>query len=99
MEHIEQTIEAAITHGQALEKIEPKAIAARFDPELKRLVIELSSGAELSITPSLLGLPASADLGGVEITGGGFDLYFPKIDEGAFVPDLCRSAFDMRIAA
>ncbi|MBI5938037.1 MAG: hypothetical protein HY850_09340 [Betaproteobacteria bacterium] len=80
-------------------KYEPRAIAAKYDADRKPLVIELSTGAELSVTPNLLGLSPDADLNDVEITGGGFDLYFSKIDEGAFVPDLCRSAFDMRAAA
>lgn len=99
MDKLEQAIESALEHGKVLESHEPKAIAARFDAERKRLIIELSTGAELSVTTSLLNLPEDADLNGVEITGGGFDLYFPNIDEGVFVPDLCRSAFDMRLAA
>lgn len=99
MDKLDQAIESALKHGGVLESYEPKAITARFDLERKRLIIELSTGAELSITASLLNLPEDADLNGVEVTGGGFDLYFPKIDEGAFIPDLCRAAFDMRLAA
>lgn len=99
MDEPELAIESALAHGKMLERHEPRAIAVRFDPERKRLIIELSTGAELSVTTRLLNLPEDADLNGVEITGDGFNLYFPNIDEGAFVPDLCRLAFDMRLAA
>ncbi|TCS71586.1 hypothetical protein EDC61_109132 [Sulfuritortus calidifontis] len=99
MDDLDRTIEAAIRRGEDLAGHEPRAISARFDIERKRLVIELSTGAELSISPSLLNLPEGADLSGVQILGDGYDLYFPKIDEGVFVPDLCRSAFDMQLAA
>lgn len=99
MDSLNEAIEAALERGRLLERYEPKAIAARFDRDRHRLIVELSTGAELSVSPGLLHLPENADLGDVEITGGGYDLYFPGIDEGAFVPDLCRAAFDMRLAA
>jgi hypothetical protein len=99
MDNLDRAIDEAIRRGEKFARHEPRALAARFDAERKRLVIELSTGAELSISPRLLNLMEDADLSGVQILGGGFDLYFPKIDEGAFVPDLCRSAFDMKLAA
>lgn len=99
MDNLDSMIDEAIVRGNELAVHEPRAVSARYDADRRRLVIELSTGAELSISPSLLNLPEDADLSEAKILGGGFDLYFPKIDEGAFVPDLCRSAFDMRLAA
>ena len=99
MDKLDLAIDEAIRRGEAFAEHEPRALSARFDAPRKRLVVELSTGAELSISPRLLNLPEDADLRDVEILGGGFDLYFPKIDEGVFVPDLCRSAFDMKLAA
>jgi len=64
----------------------------KFDAARNRLALELAGGVELTIPAAALGFAADADLADVRIEGGGFDLYFPAIDEGAFVPDLARAA-------
>ena len=76
-----------------------RASSVRFDATRNRLVLELVGDVELTIPARALGFPTDADLSGVRVEGGGFDLYLPAIDEGAFVPDLMRAAIEHRLAA
>jgi hypothetical protein len=99
METIDEVIARAMERGAKATTSEPIAISARFDAAAHRLFIELAGNVELSIPADQLGFPAGADLSGVRVEGGGFDLYFPAIDEGAFVPDLARAAIEHRLAA
>lgn len=86
-----QTLIAAATQrGEDAAKIEPRALSAKLDDSRSRLVLNLEGGAELSIPVACLGFPENADLSGVRVEGGGFDLYFPAIDDGAFVPNVVQ---------
>lgn len=99
MEPIDEVIARAMARGEKAAATEPRAANARFDQARNRLVLELVGDVELTIPVSALGFPANADLSGVRVEGGGFDLYFPAIDEGAFVPDLARAAIEHRLVA
>lgn len=99
METIDEVIARAMERGEKEATSEPIAISARFDATSRRLFIELAGNVELSIPADQLGFPQGSDLSGVRVEGGGFDLYFPAIDEGAFVPDLVRAAVEHRLAA
>lgn len=99
METIDEVIARAMERGARAATSEPQAVSARFDATRRRLTIELAGNVELSIPADRLGFPSGADLSGVQVEGGGFDLYFPAIDEGAFVPDLARAAIEHRLAA
>jgi len=99
METIDEVIARAMERGAKAVACEPKAVSAHFDALRGRLIIELDGNVELSIPADRLGFPPGADLSGVRVEGGGFDLYFPVIDEGAFVPDLARAAIEHRLAA
>jgi hypothetical protein len=99
MEPIDEMIARALERGAKAAAVEPRAVGAKLDQARQRLVLELEGGAELSIPAGALGFAPDADLSGVRIEGGGFDLYFPAIDEGAFVPDLVRAAVEHRLAA
>lgn len=99
METIDEVIARAMERGAKAAACEPMAVNARFDATARRLFIELAGNVELSIPADQLGFPRGSDLSGVRVEGGGFDLYFPAIDEGAFVPDLARAAIEHRLAA
>jgi hypothetical protein len=99
MEAIDEVIARAMQRGADAAAREPRATSARFDAERHRLIVELVGDVELSIPVARLGFAPDADLSGVAVSGGGFDLYFPAIDEGAFVPDLARAAIEHRLAA
>lgn len=99
METIDEVIARAMERGAKAATCEPQAVSAHFDVARRRLIIELAGNVELSIPADRLGFASGADLAGVQVEGGGFDLYFPAIDEGAFVPDLARAAIEHRLAA
>lgn len=99
MEPMDEMIARALERGAKAAAVEPRAISAHIDEARARVVMELEGGAELSIPVAAFGFLPNADLTGVRIEGGGFDLYFPAIDEGAFVPELARSAIEHRLAA
>lgn len=99
METIDEVIARAMERGAKAASSEPVAVGAHFDATTRRLFIELAGNVELSIPADQLGFPPGTDLSGVRVEGGGFDLYFPVIDEGAFVPDLARAAIEHRLAA
>ncbi len=99
MEAIDEMIARAFERGAKAAETEPRAIGVRLNIQRQRLVLELEGGAELSVPISALGLPNGADLSGARVEGGGFDLYFPVLDEGAFIPDLVHAAIEHRLAA
>ncbi len=99
MEPIDEAIARAMECGAKSAAHEPCATNARYDAARQRLVIDLAGGVELAIPAYRLGFPPDADLSDVRVEGGGFDLYFPAIDEGAYVPDLARAAIEHRLAA
>ena len=99
MDHLDETVARALDRGAQLQRREPRAVAVRLDAVRSRLVVDLLGGVEVAIPIALLGLGAAADLTGVRVEGGGFDLYFPAIDEGAYVPDLIRMAVEVPRAA
>ena len=99
METIDAIIARAMERGVKATEQDPVAIAARFDRERNRLILDLVGEVEVAIPVRVLGFPQGADISGVRVEGGGFDLYFPTIDEGAFIPDLIRAAVEHRLAA
>ena len=99
MEPIDEMIAHALERGARAAALEPRATGVRLDGVRARVVLELDGGAELSFPVAALGFPLGADLSGLRVEGGGFDLYFPAIDEGAFIPDLARAAIEHRLAA
>lgn len=99
MEPIDEVIARAMERGEKSSAVDPRAVGVKFDAARNRLALELAGGVELTIPAAALGFAADADLSNVRIEGGGFDLYFPAIDEGAFVPDLARAAIEHRLAA
>jgi hypothetical protein len=99
MDSMDDMITHALERGRSAAATEPRAVGARFDAATNRLVLELEGGVELSMPAAALGFASSADLSGVRVEGGGFDLYFPNADEGVFVPDLVRAAIEHRVAA
>ena len=97
MEPVDEMIARATKRGEEAASVEPRAVSARFDTARNRLVLEFEGNAELAIPADALGFPATADMSDVRLEGGGFDLYFPSIDEGVFVPDLVRAAIGHRL--
>lgn len=99
METSDEMIARAFERGAKAAASQPRAIGARLDSRRVHLVLELASGAELSIPVACLGFAHNGDLSGVRVEGAGFDLYFPQLDEGAYIPDLIHSAITHQQAA
>jgi hypothetical protein len=78
---------------------EPTAVAARYDPERDRVVVELSSGYEVAFPPRRaqgLEKAKSSDLDVIEISPSGFGLHFPKLDADVWLPALLDGVFGSR---
>jgi hypothetical protein len=74
----------------------PKAVRARFDRRLGRVVVSLDSGLELMFAPSLAqGLEAASpdQLAVIEITQAGDGLHWPALDADLWVPGLLAGEF------
>lgn len=92
-------LDAAEARGRAMLESEPRAIAARFEPESGRIVIDLANGCAYAFPPALVEDLAGArpsDLAAVAVDGVGFNLHFPTIDVDLFVPALVAGLFGTR---
>ena len=92
-------VRAAEMRMQATLDTAPRAIAARYDRRVSRIVISLSSGLELAFPPHIVeGLSEAkpADLADVEISPTGLGLHFPKIDADLYIPSLLDGVFGSR---
>ncbi len=78
---------------------EPTAVAARYDRERDRIVVELSTGYEIAFAPKRAqGLERAkpSDLAAIEISPSGFGLHFPKRDADLWLPALLEGVFGSR---
>src|SRR5260370_2206991 len=77
-------------------KSQPKAIHARYDRRLSRVIIGLDNGLELAFPPRLaqgLEHATPADLAVIEISPLGDGLHWPAVDADLYVPALLRGVF------
>ena len=80
-------------------KREPRAIAANYDAERRRIVVSLSTGFEVTFPPEQMeGLHGAkpADLEEIEISPAGFNLHFPKLDADFSLAALLEGVFGSR---
>ena len=83
--------EAATRRGAQRIKKGPVAVAARYDQQAGRVVVELDSGLEIAFRPEhVQGLEAATpvDLSEIEISPSGQGLHFPAIDADLYLPAL-----------
>ena len=69
----------------------PRALAVRYDEGRDRIVVELSTGAEIAFAPrDAQGLEAATPeaLAEIAIDPPGFGLHFPKLDADLYLPTL-----------
>jgi Protein of unknown function (DUF2442) len=77
--------------ARKLQSEAPHAVSARFDKRNGRIVIELSTGLEVSFSPrDAQGLENATpeQLAKIEISPSGFGIHFPKIDADLYLPAL-----------
>jgi hypothetical protein len=74
----------------------PKAVRARYNRRLGRVVVSLDSGLELMFSPLLAqGLEGASveDLSVIEVTPAGDGLHWPALDADLWVPGLLAGQF------
>jgi hypothetical protein len=89
-------IDAARARGQQALETEPRALTARYDGKLDRVIVELTNGCAFAFPPRLAqGLEqASPDLlASVEILGAGYGLHWEALDVDLSVPGLMAGIF------
>ena len=75
---------------------EPRAIAARYDRRIARVVVSLNTGLELAIPPHMAeGLDRARpdDLAVIEISASGLGLHWPALDADLYLPGLLQGVF------
>ena len=87
---------AATRRGAERRATGPIAVAAHYDRRRDRIVVGLSTGAELAFPPRIaegLERAAPSDLTDIEISPSGFGIHFPKLDAHLYLPALLQGAF------
>ncbi|MGL4438102.1 MAG: DUF2442 domain-containing protein [Bosea sp. (in: a-proteobacteria)] len=77
-------------------KVQPYAVAARYDRRIGRIVVRLSNDLELTFPPRLAqGLETAGpdDLADIAISPAGLGLHFPRLDADLYVPALLEGLF------
>lgn len=92
-------VKRAEARMQSRLKSGPRAVSARYDRRVARVVVRLDSGLELAFPPHLAeGLDQAKpdDLVDIEISPGGLGLHFPKLDADLYLPALLEGALGSR---
>ncbi len=91
--------ELATKRAERRRNSEPAAVAAHYDKDRDRVVIQLSTGDKLAFPPHhAQGLERAkpSDLAVIEISPSGFGLHFPKLDADLWLPALLEGVFGSR---
>ena len=92
-------LEAAEARGEEAMRTQPRAASARYDPETRRVVVELVNGCTYVFPAALAQELHGADdeaLADVVIDGMGFNLHWPALDADLYVPALVAGVFGTR---
>ena len=89
-------LEAAERRGEERMQTDPRAVAARYDAETGRVVVELANGCTYvfpsEMAQELHGAVAD-ELSEIEIDGAGFNLHWPRLDADLYVPATVAGVF------
>lgn len=92
-------VKRAEARMQARLKAGPRAVAARYDRRVARVVVQLETGLELAFPPHLAqGLDQAKpdDLAVIEISPSGLGLHFPKLNADLYLPALLEGTLGSR---
>ena len=87
---------AADIRGEEMLRHLPRVVAARYDIATNQIHIELNKGFTISFPPQRAQTLAGASpeqLDEIEFSYPGFELYFPRLDDGLWVPSLVTGRF------
>jgi hypothetical protein len=91
--------QAAEKRGREWMESNPHAVSAVYLPYLRRIMVTLNTGIEVAIDPSRLQTLQNAKtsmLREIEITPMGDALFFPKLDDGIYLPGILRGVYGTR---
>lgn len=89
-------IDAAAERGRVARRNEPRAVAARYDTRLGRVIVELTNGCTFMFPPHLVkGLESTTaeQLATVEVLGAGYGLHWEALDVDLSLPGLLAGLF------
>lgn len=92
-------IDAALERGRSASVYEPRAASVRYDGNLGRVMVDLTSGCSFAFPARLAqGLETATDeqLAQVEILGAGYGLHWGALDVDLSIPGLLAGLFGTR---
>jgi len=95
----DQEYEAATRRGQETFENVPHGVEATYVPSIGRVLLLLSDGMELSLRTkdySWMAKASPEELKLIELNASGLEIYFPKLDEGFWIPDLLEHLLGVR---
>ncbi len=98
MEITDEEYAAAAARGEETRR-KGHAVAARYDRNARRVVIELHNGLELSFPPEIAQDLAGAsddDLSEIELCASGLGVHWPRLDGDLYIPSLLQGSFGTR---
>jgi hypothetical protein len=96
---LNEQFDSASRKGKELLGASPRAVAARYDRRIGRVVITLSTNLEVAFAPrDAQGLEhaSPAQLEVIEISPSGFGIHFPKLDADLYLPALLEGFLGSR---
>jgi hypothetical protein len=88
---VDEQIERANRRALELGASFPRAVSARYDSRMRKIVIHLNSRIDVAFSPQdAEGLEGAAptQLEPIEISPSGFGIHFPKLDADLYLPAL-----------
>ena len=92
----DRAIDEALARGRALRETGPRAVAARYDAESRRVVVDLANGSSFAFPPSAVEGLAGAkaeDVAEIELLGDGYGLHWERLDVDYTVAGLLNGLF------
>jgi hypothetical protein len=89
-------IQAALERGRQADRVDPRALSARYDADRRRVVVELTNGCSLAFPAAVaqgLGGADEAALAAVEVVAGGRALRWDALDVDLGVGPLVQGIF------
>jgi hypothetical protein len=95
----DKELKAARQRTREMRKNVPHAVAATYLPKIKRILVTLSDGFEIALDPERIQTLEHAKpsaLKKIEINAAGYELFFPALDDGIWVPGLLEGLLGTR---
>lgn len=92
----DQEHEEAVKRGEEMFRTLPHALSARFDRSIGMVIVNLNWGYSIAFPPGRtedLHGAKEEDLTEIEVSAPGWEIYFPKLDTGLWVPGLVKGVF------